>query len=240
MSNETQINESDIRALMIEDHPMAQYGLKLLLEKEKDISVCGSIDSDADIHKNISTKKPTVIIMDLNMNNDTGLYIVQDIHENNPYLPILVYTFYDETVYALRVLKMGAKGYIMKSEPVDKLLKAVRWVSKGYVWVSDNLGSHIMNNLNANNIGASGDIESLTNRELEVFKLEGKGLATDEIANIINVGYKTVQTYQTRIKDKLGVTNDAQLRHRAICWMQTEMMRKPMTSHLNECNNNNE
>lgn len=222
MSHDIDISKNK-RAMIVENHPVLQFGLSKLLENELGLQVCNISDGHTDILKYISSRMPDIVIMDIFLNNTNGLELIKDINKAYPRIPILAYSFHDENIYAMRVLKAGGMGYIMKREPIEKLTKAIKHVLQGRVWLSDELSSRLLQKLGGVKSDKTNEIEYLSDRELEVFEYEGRGYSTSEIANKLSMGYKTVQTYEDNIKKKIGLKNNIMLRYKAIMWVQSEM-----------------
>lgn len=215
------------RILVIDDHPIVRDGLKQCLEQEEDLMVCAQLEDESDVMQTITDTRPDLAIVDLSLKDSSGIGLLKQISSACPDLPCLVLSMHDETIYAERSLKAGARGYIMKQEPAEKLLQAIRKVLQGDIYLSEHMSNYVINrmagsgkpkNTGEKNIG----IDSLSNRELEVFELIGSGMATRKISETLNISIKTVETHRARIKDKLGINNSTELVHYAVNWVKQD------------------
>ncbi|HWQ90247.1 MAG TPA: response regulator transcription factor [Clostridia bacterium] len=206
--------------LLVDDHPLIRERLAEILTREPDLTVCGETEDRGETLEVIPLLRPTLAIIDLTLKNSDGLELVKDIHARWPEIKILVVSMHDESVYAERVLRAGALGYITKQEASRHILTAVRRVLEGMVYVNDRTASQIITRLTAHATTAStGNLSDLlADRELQVFELTGRGLNTRQIAAQLHIGVKTVETYRARIREKLKVKDPRQLLQIAISW----------------------
>ncbi|MCC7300298.1 MAG: response regulator transcription factor [Verrucomicrobia bacterium] len=206
------------RILIVDDHALVRQGLRDFIEREKDISVCGETAGRAEALQLCAGKKPHLILIDLSLGSESGLDLVKDITVQFPEIKMLVLSMQDELLYAERVLRAGASGYVSKDVHPDRLIEAVRCVLGGGVYASEAVKQKIMQTVRR--VDSSGDpVASLSDRELAVFEQVGKGLSTVDIAKAMNLSVKTVETYRARIKTKLGVGGSAELVQRAVQWL---------------------
>jgi DNA-binding NarL/FixJ family response regulator len=209
------------KIVLVEDHPIVREGVKRILAQEPDLTVCGEADEQATALEIIRRQHPDLVLMDLTLKSGDGLDLVKFLHAEFPDLPILVLSLHDEAIYSERVLRAGARGYIMKEEAVDRILVAVRQVLAGNIYAGARAVQKILNEVAA---GKRDDeargIGRLSDRELQVFMLMGKGLGTVRIAQEMSLSVKTIETYQAHIKDKLGMTLIEDMRRASVQWGQ--------------------
>ena len=212
-----------IRVLVVDDHPVVREGLTRRINRQDDMEVCGEAETRSDALTIIGSSRPDLVIVDLALRDSSGLELIKDIKVRQPDLPMLVLSMQDESVYAERALKAGARGYVMKHEATDKVIVAVRHVFAGKVYLSEKLSSKFLEVLfgRKGEPGASPS-ELLTDRELEVFELLGGGLSTRQIAEQLHLSIKTIEAYREHIKDKLKLDGANELLHRAFQWVQSQ------------------
>ena len=215
------MNAKKNKIFIIDDHPVVRRGLAQLLRQESDFVVCGEADHGQGIAKAIAQFKPDIVILDLTLKDMSGIDVIKELAPRFPNLPILVLSIHDESLYAERALRAGAKGYIMKEEAAEKVVTAVREVLKGEIYVGEKLKSRLLSKaLGSPKAGAS-PLEILSDREIEVFRLLGQGYSTRRIAERFERSIKTVEIYRANIKQKLGLKDAAELIHCAVRWAQS-------------------
>mgnify|MGYP002624719582 FL=1 len=208
------------RIFLVDDHPLFREWLGLLLQREADLSICGEAEDIADAIKGIEATNPDIAVVDISLKTTHGLELVKDLQSRLPELPILVLSMHDESLYAERVLRAGARGYITKQEATKKILVAIRQVLAGEVYLSEKMAAKMVNKLVVGRRDKqSFSIERLTDRELEVFQLIGRGHNTRRIAEELHLGVKTVESYRARIKEKLKLQDGTELLQHAIQWV---------------------
>ncbi|MBI5408783.1 MAG: response regulator transcription factor [Nitrospirae bacterium] len=189
---------------IVDDHAILREGLSRLINSEEDLTVCGEADNASDALQVIANCKPDIILVDLTLGDGSGIRLIENLMYSHPGLPTLVLSMHDESAYAERCLKAGARGYIMKQESSRELLSAIRKVLGGEIYVSDKLNVKLLHKFVKDKFE---DVDSptkpLSNRELEVYQLLGQGLKKHEIADKLNLSVKTVETYIEHIKIKL-------------------------------------
>ncbi len=205
------------RIYIIDDHPIIRYGLKLLINQEKDLAVCGEADSLDQAMKDVSREKPDLIILDLMLEKGSALEFIKYLQQQSRSIPVLVLSMHDETYYAERVLRAGAKGYIMKDSATDHLVQAVRTILQGEVYLSDRMKSRLISSI-AGIRKKKVEADRLTDREMEVFQLIGQGLSTREIAAKLCLSVKTIETHKENLKRKLKLSNATELIQQATLW----------------------
>ena len=203
--------------LIVDDHPIVRQGLSQLINAEHDLMVCGDAATVDEAMQSLDSADPDVVIIDLSLADSDGLELIKEIRNKTRQLPVLVLSMHDENMYAERLLSAGANGYIMKQAAADQLLTALRRVLAGGVYVSEDLGASMVERL-AGSEGKqdSNPFERLSNRELQVMNLIGRGQTTREVAENLNLSVKTVESHRQRIKKKLNLQTSAQLVHFAV------------------------
>ncbi len=203
--------------LIVDDHPIVRQGLSQLINAEDDLMVCGDAATVDEAMQSLDSADPDVVIIDLSLADSDGLELIKEIRNKTRQLPVLVLSMHDENMYAERLLSAGANGYIMKQAAADQLLTALRRVLAGGVYVSEDLGASMVERL-AGSEGKqdSNPFERLSNRELQVMNLIGRGQTTREVAENLNLSVKTVESHRQRIKKKLNLQTSAQLVHFAV------------------------
>ncbi len=189
---------------IVDDHPIVREGLTDIINREKDLTACCVSEDIPQAMQNISDCRPDAVIVDLTLGQSNGLRLIENIAYSYGDLPVLVYSMHDESLYAERCIKSGARGFIMKQEPSGKLLSALRTVLDGKIYVSDTLSERLLNNFaERKNKFNKSPIELLGNRELEVYQLIGNGMKKREIAANLNISLKTVENHIAHIKKKM-------------------------------------
>lgn len=211
------------RIVVVEDHPIMRKGLVLTLESDPAFEVVEELDRGEELIPRVDELKPDLIIVDISLSGMNGLELVKHLIAQNKELKILVVSRHDESLYAERVIRAGAKGYLMKQEAGDVLLTAVRKVLRGAIYVSDEVSEHLLLGLAKGQKEAmESTVEKLSDRELEVFELTGKGSNTRKIADRLHLSIKTVESYRARIKTKLNLDNINELMVHAVKWVENE------------------
>ena len=208
--------------VVIEDHPLFRERLVHLIETEPDLEVCGETDNVPDGVALIREKKPEAVILDITLKRSNGLELLKDLRALGLDIPVLVLSMHEESLYAERALRAGARGYITKSEASSQVLAALREVLRGEVYLDSRAMARIVQRaVTAKKEEPLNPIAQLSDRELEVFDLLGRGRTTREIGACLHVGLTTVDTYRARIKEKLRLENAARLFAEASRWVQS-------------------
>jgi DNA-binding NarL/FixJ family response regulator len=207
------------RAFLVEDHPVTLEGFARLINLQPDLAVCGEASTAGEALKKIPLAKPDIAIVDISLAGGNGLDLVKDLSAQHPGCPVLVLSMHDEGIYAGRAIRAGARGYIMKNEPIERVLDGIRGVLRGEIRVSERMRTELLEQLRGMKSDASG-VALLSDRELEVFRMIGTGLGTREISRHLRIGISTVESYRAHIKDKLGLKNAAALVTQAARWVQ--------------------
>jgi DNA-binding NarL/FixJ family response regulator len=205
------------RIMLVDDHPVMREGLAQLINHEPDLTVCGQYEDAARAFAAIPAARPDLAIIDLSLKGSSGLELVKNSRASYPKLLILVLSMYDESLYAERVLRAGAAGYIMKQEASEKILGAIRQVLRGGIYLSEKMSSQLMHQLIGGKPPEAGSVlERLSDRELEVFGLIGQGKGTRQIAEHLHLSVKTIESHRAHIKEKLNLKDANELVHTAI------------------------
>jgi DNA-binding NarL/FixJ family response regulator len=212
-----------IKVLLVDDHPLVREGLVNLISQEADLQICGEAGNEPQALELIRTVQPHVAIVDISLETGSGIELIKSIKAMFPAVTVLVLSLHDELLYAERALRAGARGYVMKREAAKKVIEAIRCVLAGQLYVSDKIAALMAEKFVEGQPAATASpIEQLSNRELEVFQLLGLGHNTRQIADHLHVGFKTVQAYCARIKEKLKLANATELLREAIRWQESQ------------------
>jgi DNA-binding NarL/FixJ family response regulator len=208
-----------IRILLVDDHPIVRERLAEIIHRESDLKVCAEADDRHSALAAVQASRPDLAIVDLALKNSSGLELIKDLHARWPKLVILVVSMHEESLYAERVLRAGARGYITKQEATRNIMMAIRRVLSGEIYLNEKAASTVIARLTSNPPGTDGNLtDLLTDRELQVFELTGNGWNTREIAEQLHIDVKTVETYRVRIKEKLNLKGSSELLQLAIRW----------------------
>src|SRR5450631_452465 len=207
------------RVLIVDDHPIVRQGLRRVMENEDDLTVCGEAETARDARIAIKELNPDVMIADISLKQGDGIELVRDVRAHHPQLPILVLSMHDEAIYAERMLSAGANGYIMKQAASEQFLVSLRRVLDGGIYVSEAVGNNMIQKFAAGGAYISANpIDRLSNRELQILHMIGKGMSTRETAHSLNLSIKTVESHRQRIKRKLNLSTGTQLVQYAVNW----------------------
>jgi len=221
--NQTESAPARKRILVVDDHPMMRAGLTQLINKQAAMEVCWEAGGPSEAMAVIPHHHPDLIIADLTMKTGSGLDFIKDartLHEN---IPILVVSMHDEKVYAERCLRAGASGYIMKEESAEHLVSAIQRVLDGGVYLSETMSARILKSVSgANSRNTDSPLQTLTDREFEVFQLIGRGKTSNEIAGQLHISPRTVDVHRSQIKEKLHLKSGTALVHYAVQWFGRE------------------
>src|SRR5436190_4505512 len=199
------------KIFIVDDHPMMRDGLAQMIANESDLSVCGDAENASEALERMEKLRPDLALVDITLRSGSGLELIKDLQARLPTVAILVISMHDESLYAERVLRAGGRGYIMKQEGGKKLMEAIRQVLNGQTYISPTMSAKIVDAFAGRRSGDSSPVETLTDREFEVFQLIGAGLGTKEIADKLRVSPKTVEVHRVNIKQKLKVATAPEL-----------------------------
>lgn len=209
------------RILLVDDHPIVRQGLSELINHEKDMVMSGTAEDLNKALEAIETLKPDLVIVDISLKGSNGIELLKNIKVRYPKMLVLMLSMHDESLYAVRALRAGASGYIMKQEATEKVLTAIRRVLNGEIYLSEKMEKKMMQQLVGGRAARSGSpIEDLSDRELEVFNLIGQGHGTRQIAEELHLSIKTIESHRAHIKEKLNLKNATELVQYAIQWRE--------------------
>ena len=214
------MSEKKERDVIVDDHPLFRERLSELINHEPDMEVCGEAEDARRAIELIRNTSPDLAIVDITLKESSGLELIKNIRELPTAVPVLVLSMHDESLYAERALRAGAAGYITKHESAENVLLAVRRVLAGEVYLSGTLTSAFLKGLTSGLKSTSQPLDRLTDRELEILELIGRGRATRQIAETLRLGVATVDTYRARIKEKMNFRSGTELQHFAIRWVR--------------------
>jgi len=210
-----------IKIFIIDDHPIVRDGLTQLINQEKDLMACGEAENAHNAMNAIQSLKPDLVIVDISLQDSSGIELIKDMKQLYPDLYILVLSMHDESFYAERALRAGAMGYVMKQEASEKIIKAIHEILNEKMYISSDITTRMLdkfiNSRSSKSLYSS--IELLTNRELEVFRLIGQGHKTSQIANLLYLSVNTIHTHYSNIKRKLKLKNVVELIRHAVQWV---------------------
>lgn len=212
------------KILLIDDHPIMRHGLAQLIRMEPGLDVCGEAGSAADGLTAVGKLKPDLVVVDLTLPDKNGLELIKDIQAMYPGTQCIVLSMHDESLYAERALRAGARGYIMKETAAENLITAVQRVLGGSIYVSESIASRMLEQATGQRgKGGSTGIDQLTDRELDVLAMIGKGTPTKLIADKLNISARTVEAHRAHIKEKLGITDGPALVRYAVQWVESRV-----------------
>ena len=213
------MNLKKYRILVVDDHPIVRRGLRELVADEADLEICGEAEDVTQALQQIGAARPDVVIVDLTLKSGHGLELIQKIKARYDHIKMLVSSMHDESLFAERALRAGAAGYISKQESPEKIIDAMRCVLRGEIYLSSRMSNRLLHRLSAGEPLEKNPIENLSDRELEVFEMIGRGLGTRQISRELELSHKTVETYREKIKSKLNLKNSAELTRHATQWV---------------------
>jgi len=214
------LKKTRTRILIVDDHPIVRKGIADLVGQKPDFLVCGDADRVEDALPAIDELKPDLVIVDLSLKGAGGLELLKDLKIRHPEIPALVLSMHDETLFAERALRAGARGYVMKQEAVNELEHAIRRVLSGKIYLSQAMSDRLLHMVSqGEKIRDRSPMERLSDRELEVFEMIGRGLPMREIAKELHLSVKTIETHRAHIKEKLNITSAVQLVQHATQWV---------------------
>jgi DNA-binding NarL/FixJ family response regulator len=208
------------RVLIVDDHPLVRTGFAQIISDEPGLEVCGEAADEAEALQRVAANLPDLVIIDLSLAGGSGINLIERIKAHHPSVCMLVASMHDESLFAERVLAAGALGYLNKQEAPGNIIKAIHRVLEGKVYLSDELTERLLDGLTgAAKNAAQSPIQRLSNRELEVFELIGRGMTTGKIADHLKLSIKTIETHRENIKKKLQLASGQELTRRAMHWL---------------------
>jgi DNA-binding NarL/FixJ family response regulator len=210
------------KIFLVDDHPLVREWLTNLINEQSDLTVCGEADNSPQALHAIEQIKPDIAIVDIALRDSSGIELIKDLKQICPNVSVLVLSMHEESHYAERALRAGARGYIMKRETTKKVIAAIRQVLSGQLYVSETTAAAMAAQFVAGkSLDAASPAQQLSDRELEVFEMLGQGRGTRQIAESLRVSVKTVQAYCARIKEKLNLASATELLREAVRWHET-------------------
>lgn len=211
------------RVFLLDDHPLVREWLAGMIALESDLEVCGQADDTTAALNAIAPSRPNLVVVDLSLPRNSGLEFIKDMRVQHPAIRLLVLSMHDEPMVAERAFRAGAHGYAVKRESGPQIIEGIRAVLEGKFYASPSLTAQLAGRIFGGRASENGRPEDvLSDREMDVFRLRGKGRSTKEIADHLNVSVKTVGSYDTRIKEKLGLQNAGELMREAVLWQDRQ------------------
>lgn len=210
--------------MLVDDHPIVRQGMAVLINQEPDLNVCEEASNAEETLQKLEQAVPDALIVDVSLQGASGIELTKSLKNRYPYVPILILSMHDETLYAERALRAGARGYVMKQETAETVIHAIRTVLSGNIYLSSALSAKVLRDIVDGVKPSETDlygIDRLSDRELEVFEMIGRGYSTRRIAESLNLSIKTIETHRAHIKQKLKLKNATELVHRAYHWIET-------------------
>jgi DNA-binding NarL/FixJ family response regulator len=208
------------RVLIIDDHPVFRHGISAMINAEPDLVVCGEAGSAPTALDAMRRLDPHIALVDISLPGTNGIELLKAIKAESPKLPMLVVSMHDESLYALRALRAGALGYVMKAEALDSILTAIRKVLQGEPYLSPKFSERLVfKAIRSMDEGLGSPVDKLSDRELEVLNLMGRGFGAQDIANELHLSVKTIETHRAHIKEKLGFHDSKEMVRFAIEWV---------------------
>jgi len=208
------------RILIVDDHPIVRQGLKESIGNEPDLEVCGEAEGMSQALQAFRDTQPDLVIVDISLENGSGIELIKELVAGDPGVKTLVASIHEESLFSERVLRAGAKGYINKEESVARMLEAIRTVLDGRIFLSEDMTNRVLfRTVGSNEDSIQSPMDTLSDRELEVFEQIGHGVPTQQIAEKLHLSPKTVETYRENIKDKLELDNATELTQHAVRWV---------------------
>lgn len=216
-------NENKTQVLIVDDHPVVRDGLITILNHEQDMNVCGEAEDAHQALKAVAELKPDVVVVDISLKSSDGIELTKRIKAGHPKLSVIVLSVHDESLYAERALLAGAKAYLMKDAVSENIVESIRTVLSGEIYVSSTISKKFLHQIAGDKAGPTKTpIENLSDREFEIFRLIGEGLKASQIAKQLHLSTKTIETYRSRIKEKLDLPNAAELLQYSIKWAKSQ------------------
>lgn len=211
------------RIFIVDDHPLFRLGIRQLINFESDLIVCGEASNAEQAIREVPVLKPDLVAVDISLNDSAnGIDVIKQLKALLPEMRVLVVSMHDESLYALRALRAGARGYVMKREALDSVLDAMRAVLRGEVYLSDALRQHVISKVIVGVNEERSLVDMLTDREMEIFRLIGSGLTPRQMANQLGISLKTVETHRMHLKEKFNFATSAELARFAVTWVNQD------------------
>jgi DNA-binding NarL/FixJ family response regulator len=206
------------KILVVDDHPIIRQGLMRLIAQEPDLQVFEGADNVADAFQQVQEIHPDIVLVDISLKDSHGIELITQIKEFDERIKMLVWSMFDEKIYAERTIRAGAMGYICKKEPISNVIEAIRNVIQGNMYLSPLMTNNLLRRLGGGELERD-PIAGLSNREIEVFQMLGRGMTTKSIATKLGISPKTIEAHRERIKTKLNLKNASELNCQAVQWV---------------------
>jgi len=215
--------ENKTQILLVDDHPVVRDGLTTIINHERDLNVCGDADDAHEALKAAAELKPDIVVVDISLKSSDGIELTKSIKARHPTLSVIVLSVHDESVYAERALIAGAKAYLMKDAVSENIVKAIRTVLSGEIYVSNTISNKFLHKIAGDKADTTKTtIENLSDREFEVFRLIGEGYKPSQIAKKLHLSVRTIETYRGRLKEKLNLNSAIEILQYAIKWAKSQ------------------
>lgn len=213
------------RIYIVDDHPLVRQGLSQIVASEADMEICGEAEDSPAAIRGVGEANPDAIIVDISLKGANGLELIKNLKAIHEDIPILVFSMHDETIYAQRALRAGAKAYVMKKESPSKVVDAIRKIIQGEIYVSPSVADQVLHQIvnGPGNVSTS-PVDRLTDRELEVVQLIGRGLSSREVAESLHLSVKTIESHRAHVKEKLSLRNATELVQFSVQWVDQQVM----------------
>jgi DNA-binding NarL/FixJ family response regulator len=220
ITSEVSVNCKAMQILLVDDHPIIRHGLRLMIEREPDLSVCGEAGGTAQAIRQCLDYQPDVVVSDISLDDGSGIQLVEELIALDDTLKVLMCSMHEERLFAERAIRAGARGFVSKAVAVEELVNAIRRVAAGRIHLSRQMTDRMLTRrLVSGDVRGRSVVETLSDRELQVFEQIGNGVTTRRIAGELHLSPKTVETYRENIKHKLNLDNAAELTQHAVQWV---------------------
>lgn len=206
------------KILIVDDHPIVRQGLMRLIAQEPDLQAFEGADNVADAFRQVQELRPELVLVDISLKDSHGIELISQIKDFDERVKMLVWSMFDEKIYAERTIRAGAMGYICKQEPISNVIEAIRTVLQGNMYLSPHMTNNLLRRLGGGDMERD-PVAGLSNREIEVFQMLGRGMTTKSIAKKLGVSPKTIEAHRERIKTKLNLKNASELNCQAVQWV---------------------
>jgi DNA-binding NarL/FixJ family response regulator len=211
------------RIFLVDNHPVSRLGLATLIGRQPDLEICGEFERAREAVRAIFEFKPDLTVTDISLPDMNGLELIKELQALCPDLPVLAFSVHDEMLYAERVIKAGGRGYLMKNAPLDQIQTAIHETLRGNIYLSHAVSNHLLRSLaNNGNRSVHPELEVLTDRELEIFELIGKGRSTHDVAEQLCICLRTVEAHRTHIREKLRLPTASDVIRHAVLWVEAQ------------------
>lgn len=208
------------KILIVDDHSVVRYGLHQLIADETDLEICGEASGVNEAFGMVESQQPNMMVVDLSLKDGSGIELIKQVKTHYPQIKMLVWSMHDEFLFAERALKAGAMGYVCKDEPIESVLEAIHAIMRGKIHLSDRIADRLLVHMAGGDQEAGrSTLDQLSNRELEVFELIGRGCTRGQIAQNLHLSVKTIESHQENIKRKLFLASNQELFRRAVAWV---------------------